>query len=203
MLETAGSPLQVGLLRADEPYGGIIWDFPLRQSEKLFFVTQLLLEEACLGWRDIQGIVYHQGPGSHTGLRIGLAAVKAWALSLGWKVYAVPLLKVLHAIACMRRPQAQKYLLLWQSRPGEGYGQVWTPSYPVSEVALQPIAHWRAQYPDACIIGNLPEADLPLYEIRWDFVAHAAQMLSPLSSEEVLSLVPLYFRPFIPTQRKV
>lgn len=202
MLETAGSPLQVGLLREHEPYGGITWDFPLRQSEKIFFVAQLLLEEAGLQWRDIQGVIYHQGPGSHTGLRIGLAAVKAWALSLGWAVYAVPLLRVLHTFARAWRPHTEKYLLLWQSRPGEAYGQVWSATHPISEVALQPIPHWREKYPDALLVGNLPEADLPLSEIRWPLVAHAAHTLPPLPPEEVLSLVPLYFRPFVPTQRK-
>lgn len=192
----------MGLLREHEPYGGITWDFPLRQSEKLFFVTQLLLKEAGLQWHDIEGVIYHQGPGSHTGLRIGLAAVKAWALSLGWKVYAVPLLKVLHTVARLWRPQAEKYLLVWQSRPGEGYGQLWDSVHPADEVALQPIASWREKYPNVLLVGNLPEADLPVYEIRWPLVAQAAQAFSPLAPDEVLSLVPLYFRPFIPTQRK-
>lgn len=34
-----------------------------------------------LDWHDIQGLVVYQGPGSFTGLRIGLSVANAWAAS--------------------------------------------------------------------------------------------------------------------------
>lgn len=34
-----------------------------------------------LGWDDVQGLVAYQGPGSFTGLRIGLSVANAWAAS--------------------------------------------------------------------------------------------------------------------------
>lgn len=206
VLETAGPSCQVGLLREGEPVGGVRWDWPRQHSEKLILLVQQVLEEEGLAWGEVRAVVYHQGPGSHTGLRIGLAAVKAWALSLGWKVYAVPLLRVLEQVG---RPWAGAEGLFcgWEARPGEWYGQLWQEGVPAAPPALRPQAEWIAYLPpQAAYVGNIRvpgREGLYLSEISWVAVAAAAKELAPLEiPAEIVGLTPLYFRPFVPTVRR-
>lgn len=202
VIETAGPSLQVGLLEEGEPAGGIRWDGKNQHGEKLIPLTQRLLWEYRLSWQTIRFVVYHQGPGSHTGLRIGLSAVKAWALSLGWAVYPVPLLRILHTIAGERGADGDIFTF-WVARPGEWYGQLWQNGFASSPPALLPIEEWRSTARDTYWIGNSPEAHYYITELPWQAVARAARSLTPLQrSEEIMMLTPLYFRAFIPTQRK-
>ncbi len=206
VLETAGPSCQVGLLKEGQVVGGVRWDWPRQHSEKLILLVQEVLEEAQLSWEGISGVVYHQGPGSHTGLRIGLAAVKAWALSLGWQVYPVPLL---HVLKHLGGPWAGEKALFcgWEARPGEWYGQLWRGSVPLTLPLVLPQADWLAQLPtDLVFVGNirLPGREgLYLSEVSWQAVAAAAASLSPLHEPtDIIALTPLYFRPFVPTQRR-
>jgi tRNA threonylcarbamoyladenosine biosynthesis protein TsaB len=50
---------------------------------------QNVLQSAQMGWPELGGILFNQGPGSFTSIRIGLAAAKALELSLGLKVYGL------------------------------------------------------------------------------------------------------------------
>lgn len=206
VIETAGPSCQVGLLEEGQPVGGLVWDWPQQHSERLIWQTQQVLGIAGLDWASIRYVVYHQGPGSHTGLRIGLAAVKAWALSLGWAVYPVPLLRVLVWLG--RTVGGGELVLgLWETRGGQAYGQLWRAGTPLASPGLHPLAVWEAETPaEALVVGNrpLPERkSLYVPHIRWPWVAACAAEVEPLQDPLALSaLVPLYFRPFLPTQRK-
>ena len=51
-------------------------------AEKLHPFIQSVLEKTSLNLQDIEGIVVGKGPGSYTGLRIGVAAAKGLCLAL-------------------------------------------------------------------------------------------------------------------------
>lgn len=70
-----------------------------RSSELLLRAVEEALEEAGLGLRQLGGVAALQGPGSFTGLRIGLATVLGWHQALGLPATAVPTLPVLAAAA--------------------------------------------------------------------------------------------------------
>jgi tRNA threonylcarbamoyl adenosine modification protein YeaZ len=207
VIETAGPSCQVGLLKEGTPIGGIVWDWPQRHSEKLISLVQLVLETEKLSWDQIRYAVYHQGPGSHTGLRIGLAAVKAWALSLGWEIYPVPLMRVLARIGQKKIPSEAPFLCLWETRNGQAYGQWWRGADPVQEPVLRPLTEWTQEVSgNTWIVGNVllsPASNVHIATPSWQDVGKAATGVVPLRSSEAISgLVPLYFRPFIPTQRR-
>jgi tRNA threonylcarbamoyladenosine biosynthesis protein TsaB len=67
-------------------------DVSLTHSERLMGAVDRLLTDA--GWtvRDLEGLAVSVGPGSFTGLRIGLSTVKGLALALAIPVAAVPTL---------------------------------------------------------------------------------------------------------------
>ncbi|MCX7606885.1 MAG: tRNA (adenosine(37)-N6)-threonylcarbamoyltransferase complex dimerization subunit type 1 TsaB [Bacteroidia bacterium] len=207
VIETAGPSCQVGLLRDGLPEGGIRWDWPQRHSEKLFLLVERVLAEGALRWGDVGYVVYHQGPGSHTGLRIGLTAVKAWALSLGWKVYAVPLMRVLYESGLHFFPPTSSIFTVWETRAEQWYGQLWEKGQPQGEAVLRLREEWEEILPPrVCWIGNralLGREGVYLPEVSWMAVGAAAAAVSPAeTTAEITALIPLYFRSFVPTQRK-
>ncbi len=68
-----------------------------RSSELLLRAVEEALEEAGLTLRELGGVAALQGPGSFTGLRIGLATVLGWHQALGLLATALPTLPVLAA----------------------------------------------------------------------------------------------------------
>ncbi len=58
------------------------WEAHRQLAETLHVKVRQLLESQTKDWADIEGIVAYQGPGSFTGLRIGLSVANALATSL-------------------------------------------------------------------------------------------------------------------------
>ena len=77
-----------------------------------------LLTEARWTLDDLEGFVCGLGPGSFTGMRVGLAAMKGFAYALDRPLYGVP--TPLALLASARTPQA---LSLIDARRGEVYAQ--------------------------------------------------------------------------------
>lgn len=58
-------------------------------SRRLLAGVDRLLQETAVAWSDIDGIAVSLGPGSFTGLRIGLATAKGLAMSAGVKLIGI------------------------------------------------------------------------------------------------------------------
>jgi tRNA threonylcarbamoyladenosine biosynthesis protein TsaB len=78
---------------------GVIVQYSLNievtHSERLMSTVDRVLRDTGLAIADMDGYAVAIGPGSFTGLRIGLAAVKGLALATGKRVAAVPTLRAL------------------------------------------------------------------------------------------------------------
>ncbi|MBI3635072.1 MAG: tRNA (adenosine(37)-N6)-threonylcarbamoyltransferase complex dimerization subunit type 1 TsaB [Candidatus Rokubacteria bacterium] len=96
-VETSTPAGGVALLDGDRVVGEYLLDVRVTHSERLMPAIDRLLADA--GWRprDLQGLAVASGPGSFTGLRIGIAAVKGLGLALGIPIAAVPTLDALAA----------------------------------------------------------------------------------------------------------
>ncbi len=87
----------VALVDGERVVGEYLLDVRVTHSERLLPAIDRVLADA--GWRpqDLAGLAVAVGPGSFTGLRIGLSTVKGLALALGIPVAAVPTLDALAA----------------------------------------------------------------------------------------------------------
>ena len=96
-VETSTLAGGVALLDGDRVVGEYLLDVRVTHSERLMATVDRALGDA--GWRirDIEGLAVAIGPGSFTGLRIGLSTVKGLALALSIPVSAVPTLDALAA----------------------------------------------------------------------------------------------------------
>jgi len=87
-------------------------------SSRMFRQVEFLLEELGLGLDQVDLFAVASGPGSFTGLRVGLAAIKAWA-----EVYSKPVAGVsaLEAIADGSRSASPLLVPVFDARRGEVY----------------------------------------------------------------------------------
>lgn len=89
IIDTSHKLLAVGIVRDSEllVYKQAI--MAKRQSESLIPFVQSVLDAANLSTKNIDEIVITSGPGSYTGLRIGMAFVKVFGLTQDVKVYTI------------------------------------------------------------------------------------------------------------------
>ncbi len=106
-----------------------------RSSEGLLGLIREVLAEAGLGLRDLGGLVGLRGPGSFTGLRVGLATLLGLHQALGTPATA---LGTLEALAASVEPGAGPALALVDARRGEWFAQRFLPG--IAPVPLGPAA---------------------------------------------------------------
>ena len=80
-IDTAAPRLQLALLRADGGVDLSLDDIATGHAEILFSRLEVLLKRNDLGHADLQRITVTTGPGSFTGLRIGLSAARGLGLA--------------------------------------------------------------------------------------------------------------------------
>lgn len=70
---------EIGLYDNQEKLYGANWEAHRQLAETIHNKIKNLLENAKMNWSDIEGIVVFEGPGSFTGLRIGLSVANSLA----------------------------------------------------------------------------------------------------------------------------
>jgi tRNA threonylcarbamoyladenosine biosynthesis protein TsaB len=108
----------VALLDGDRLLGEITLNIAITYSERLMSAVDRLFADCGLAPADLDGLAVSVGPGSFTGLRVGLATVKALAMALDRPVAPVPTLDALAA----RLPFADAPVCpILEARKGEVY----------------------------------------------------------------------------------
>ena len=88
-IETSSLVSSLALLEGDTLLGELTMQAGLTHSEQLVPHIELLLNQAQIDKSDLTGIVVAIGPGSFTGLRIGMGTAKAMAYALKIPLYGV------------------------------------------------------------------------------------------------------------------
>ena len=104
-LDTCDSRGSIALLREQTVLSEILHPAEVDFSSWLLPAVDKLLAEHSVSHADLAGYAVTSGPGSFTGVRIGLTTAKAWAEVYGKPIYAVSRL----AILADRAPQAAEY----------------------------------------------------------------------------------------------
>ena len=95
--DTSNQPLSVALIEADNVIAQIETNISRNQSEQLLPAIDQLVTDA--GWKpkDLDRVIVSAGPGSYTGLRIGVTTAKTLAYTLGISLAGVSSLGLLAA----------------------------------------------------------------------------------------------------------
>jgi tRNA threonylcarbamoyladenosine biosynthesis protein TsaB len=125
-MDTSTAATSACVLRSDgeafslDPSPDRLFDPPAHSRELMPAVTEAM-ERAGLGWDDIDAIAVGTGPGTFTGLRIGVATARALAHGRGAALHPVSSLAAL-AAGIQDAPQA---LPLIDARRGELFGALY------------------------------------------------------------------------------
>lgn len=215
-LETAGRAVSVALVDGEEVLAEAWLAAPQRHCRELIPLVDWCLLQAGVALEEVDGFAVSLGPGSFTGLRIGLATAKALAQATGKGLAGVPTFEALAAaagefcgIVCPVLP----------SRPGEIYaafmvrrGDGW--AYLSPPLALSPAAfpaHLPPGEESVLIVGEGAEAvTAAAAGALGPRVAVAAPVTSRLlaahvawlgrkkllaGGDDLFTLEPLYLRP--------
>jgi len=123
-VETATLSGSIALTRGDELIASVSGDPSVSHSNTLLADLDELLRQTTVKLAEIDLFAVAAGPGSFTGLRIGIATVKGLAATLGQPVAAIP---TLHAVALAGGPAEASVALL-----PAGRGEVFAQSFSVS-----------------------------------------------------------------------
>ena len=102
-VETATGCGSVALTRGDTTHGRILAEATaqpeITHSRRLLGSVDWIMQAAGVGWSELDGVAVSLGPGSFTGLRIGMAAAKGIVLAAGVPLLGVQTLDSI-ALAC-------------------------------------------------------------------------------------------------------
>ncbi len=128
-IETATDWCGVALIQDGECTAKIEEKIPRQHAEKLPLFYQALNDQSNLGDIQLDGIAISIGPGSFTGLRVGLGYAKGLAFAKDLPIIPVPTLQVLAANSGMEN---EEFSVLLYSHRDVVYVQKYAGSEPIS-----------------------------------------------------------------------
>ena len=147
LIETSGPVGLVGLALNNQLIAECRLDENRKHCQDLAPTVRALLAEQ--GWKpaEVQAVFVSLGPGSYTGLRVGVMAAKAFAYAVSCKLIGVPTLNVLAAAALGKYPRVE---VIEDAQQGRVYTQRFEPDARGLPCHLGPIAvfeheAWLAQ----------------------------------------------------------
>ena len=155
-IDTAAPRLQLAVLRGDGASDLSIDDIATGHAEILFDRLAALLARNGLSHADVERFAVTAGPGSFTGLRIGLSAARGLGLARRLPVLGIPSL-----FALSLGVEAGPVTVLLDARRGEAYFQSFSaPGVAETEPQLLPIEAARSRVRPGAHLIESPFVDL-------------------------------------------
>lgn len=185
-------------------------------AEKLNgFITDAL-EEANLTLKELSGVVVTSGPGSYTGLRIGVSTAKGLAYALEIPLIAVDALAGLAFQAIQKHKQASFVLAAIDARRMEIFSAIYNRSFELVKPISADIVdeHSYSSYEELLCVGNGVQKLQELWKDRSiqfdDSIKSSAlgsielgwQKFQQKQFEDVAYFEPYYLKDFVATQPK-
>jgi tRNA threonylcarbamoyladenosine biosynthesis protein TsaB len=207
ILETSARVAKLGLARGGAVVRSVQLDDTRRHTRDLASAVEAMLKAESLTPADLTGVMASRGPGSYTGLRVGLMSAKALAYATGCKLVAVD---TFAAVAEQAPPEAEQVWVIADALQGLVYVQGFVRAagdwHAADALRILPIAEWLphasekwASGPGLTVYADrvpkecrlVAEADR---EPRVESVFAVGVKLAALSREEMFALEPLYLR---------
>jgi len=212
ILETSGRAGQVALARGESVLDLRRLDEARRHARDLAPAVAALLEAQ--GWkpRELDGVIVSRGPGSYTGLRVGIMSAKVFAYATGCALIAVD---TFAAIAQQAPARASRVAVLADAQQGRVYVQEYartgagTALLAVTPLAIRQFGEWLASVdPEVWLSGpgllvhgderpaTSPVVDQTDWEPRPESLLHLGLARYRAGErDDSWSLEPLYLRP--------
>lgn len=208
ILENSGRVARVGLARGGAVVRRAELDAARRHARELVPAIDGLLRAEALAPRDLAGVIAGRGPGSYTGLRVGLSTAKALAYALGCELRAID---TFAAVAEQAPADAGSVWVIADALQEQVYvqrfdrtGAGWEP---FQELRIGTVDEWLNGLPrgawvsgpgvsayDARIPPDCPRVPEPDREPRVESALAVGARVRPLTRDELFALEPLYLR---------
>lgn len=158
-----------------------------KQAAELIPAIDALLSDANIAYADLAGIVTTVGPGSFTGVRIGLAALHGFAL-----VHRTPI-KIITTLEAMAHQvnRADAFIICLRAGKGEVYAQKFVAMKATGDIALYPEA--KTDWDAPCFGNQLDTTDANY--IAGPDAAILCRIADQLPTVSLAEAMPLYIRP--------
>lgn len=212
-LDTSTDACSVALWTINEVFS-LHENAPRKHGEKVLGMIDQVLEQAGLTYKDLNGVAYGRGPGSFTGVRLGVSVAQSIAYANNIPAVGVSTLENLAFQALFKEPVNQVAVAM-DARMKE----VYTAQYKIEGEDLVCVsdeqvcapeavnfkldAEWVAagdgfvEYEDRCqaLLSNHPKAVIGDLEPRADVVAHIALgAFEADETESAMEMQPVYLR---------
>ncbi|MFY8031566.1 MAG: tRNA (adenosine(37)-N6)-threonylcarbamoyltransferase complex dimerization subunit type 1 TsaB [Devosia sp.] len=155
-IDTVAPRLQLALLRADGTVDTSVDEIAQGHAELIFPRIEALLARNGIGYTDLTRIAVTTGPGSFTGLRIGLSAARGLGLARNVPVLGIPSLLALSLPA-----QCTPVAVLLDARRDEAYFQSFSgPGISISPPQLLAMDEARRRVPLGATLLTSPFVDI-------------------------------------------
>lgn len=155
-IDTAAPRLQLALLRADGQVDAEVVDIAKGHAEILFDRLETLLARNGVGHADIDRVAVTTGPGSFTGLRIGLSAARGLGVAR-----KIPVLGIPNLLALSLSAAAGPVAIVLDARRGEAYFELFqTPGVSLDGPRLLPMEQAMAAVPHGATLIKSPFVDI-------------------------------------------
>jgi tRNA threonylcarbamoyladenosine biosynthesis protein TsaB len=178
ILETSGRVGQVALALGEQVCAYRQLDATRRHARDLAPAVADLLKGQTWRAREVQAVLVSRGPGSYTGLRIGVMSAKVFAYATGCTLLA---LDTFAAIAVQAPVEASRLDVLADAQQDKIYVQSFargdTGFAPLGSLAIRPFAEWLGEHaPEAWVTGpglrkwqqSLPSDVRVVAEEQWE-----------------------------------
>jgi len=180
-VDTSTSCGSVGLIDNGEVISDYLLNVPVTHTERLLGAIELVLRDAGCPIEQLDGWAIALGPGSFTGLRIGVSTVKGLAFATGKPVAGVPTLDVL---ASQVTPTPYLICPVLDARKKE----VYTAFYRFEEKLIKRQSDYQALKPED-LVGRIKE---PAIFLGDGAKTYRDFLLNSLSSFALFPSAPFY-----------
>jgi tRNA threonylcarbamoyladenosine biosynthesis protein TsaB len=164
-IETTGEAASVALIDGE---GNVTCEVSLERLnhlQNLMLMTEKLLEKSKLTIGDVSCIAVSEGPGSFTGIRIGVSTARALAQALNIKIVPVPTLKSFiyntdhyNGLICpifdARREQVYSGAYAWNKNGTEIIEEIQSGAYDIQEIFDQVEKYAVEKYTEIMFFGD-------------------------------------------------
>jgi tRNA threonylcarbamoyladenosine biosynthesis protein TsaB len=220
-LDTSGRSAEVAVAEGGQVLACVAHDGAGAYAESLLPLVDRALARARLGPSDLAAVAVVEGPGSFTGLRIGVVTAKSLCFARGLPLLAAPTLRLL-AMAAARGvscPTSARYVGLADAGRGHAFAEIFLPAAesslepvaPAQRIALTALAEQFAGGPGVAVVAAAsPESLLTARAlaqhsaavVAWEVASLAAELARAASvgdpavrAVDPATLVPTYLSP--------
>ena len=187
LLDSSNKLLSVGLAKDGKVIDRICYEAWQRQSEMMAEEVGNILKRNNVENKDLDGIVVGVGPGSYTGVRIGVTIAKTIAYALKIKAYAKS------SLSLLKHPE-KPTICVFNARSGRSYFGVYQGNKVIEKDTVtenEKVLEYIKAHPDYLVHGETYQ--LGLESGKFDIIENLADF-DKTEEVDVFKLNPVYLK---------